>query len=251
MTEEPLESGKRRRRSRQHALVSHDRWLVSYADFVTLLFALFVVLYATSRHTHQALVQLSGAIHQGFATESAGSALWIRPEAKHATSAVAAGTPDLDKIARQLHAALRQPMDRGEVTLRRTPDGLVLSFQELGFFRSGEASLLPGPAQQIVAAGAILRPYGFPMRVEGHSDDQPIHTPAFRSNWELSAARAMNVLLLLTDEAHCDPARFSMEAFGPYRPVADNHALEGRRRNRRVDLVVVGTATSQASSSLP
>ena len=78
--------------------------------------------------------------------------------------------------------------------------------------------------------------------MEGHSDDQPIHTPQFRSNWELSTARAMAVLMLLVDDSGVDPRRVSVAGYGEYRPVADNATAEGRQQNRRVDLVVVATA---------
>ncbi len=78
--------------------------------------------------------------------------------------------------------------------------------------------------------------------MEGHSDDQPIHNAVFASNWELSAARAMTVLLLLVNETHYDPTRISVAGYGPYRPVADNGTLEGRQKNRRVDLVVLDPA---------
>ena len=102
-------------------------------------------------------------------------------------------------------------------------------------------------------AGAVLQRHGARLRVEGHSDDQPIHNAVFASNWELSAARAMTVLLLLVDDAHYDPTRLSMAGYGPYRPVADNGSTEGRQQNRRVDLVVLesdgaGAAAGPAGS---
>ncbi len=219
------------RRSRKAALVSQDRWLVSYADLMTLLFALFVVLFATSRHSAEALGKLSGAIHSGFAgrTTVAGSAPVPAMEEKNGS----------DALEGQLRAILGDAIAKQAVGLKRTPDGLVLSFEELGFFHSGEAGLLPGQAATIEKAGAVLQRHGATLRVEGHSDDQPIHNAVFASNWELSAARAMTVLLLLVDDAHYDPTRISMAGYGPYKPVADNRTVEGRQKNRRVDLVVV------------
>jgi chemotaxis protein MotB len=82
--------------------------------------------------------------------------------------------------------------------------------------------------------------------VEGHSDDQPIHTAQFRSNWELSTARAMAVLMLLVDDSGIDPRKVSIAGYGQYRPVADNSTPEGRQLNRRVDLVVVGASMPPA-----
>ncbi|MGA7243501.1 MAG: flagellar motor protein MotB, partial [Terracidiphilus sp.] len=126
-----------------------------------------------------------------------------------------------------------------EVVMQTTPEGFVISLKELGFFNSGQAVLLPGAAGKIKRIAKIISKPGLELRVEGHSDDQPIHTTQFRSNWELSSARAMTVLLLLVNEANFDPTRISASGFGQYRPVADNALAEGRRMNRRVDLVVV------------
>ncbi len=219
------------RGSRRATLVSQDRWLVSYADLMTLLFALFVVLFATSRHSAEALGKLSGAIHSGFAGRStvAGSSPVPAVEEENGS----------DALEGQLRAVLGDAIAKQAVGLKLTPDGLVLSFEELGFFHSGEAGLLPGQAATIEKAGTVLQQHGATLRVEGHSDDQPIHNAVFASNWELSAARAMTVLLLLVNETHYDPTRISVAGYGPYRPVADNGTVEGRQRNRRVDLVVI------------
>ncbi len=230
--------GSRRARSRRQALVSGDRWLVSYADFMTLLFALFVVLFATASHSPEAFGKLTGAIHAGFGGSSS-AAVVDQP-------VPTVSLPDEGPLAAELKAVLGDSLARHEVSLLTTPDGLVLSFRELGFFHSGEAAVLPGQAQLILRAGAVLQRHGARVRVEGHSDDQPIHTPMFASNWELSAARAMTVLLLLVDDAHYDPTRLSMAGYGPYRPVADNGSIEGRQKNRRVDLVVLPSEATPA-----
>ncbi len=223
--------GARGRSRRQEKLVSNERWLVSYADLMTLLFALFVVLFATSRRSADTLGKLSGAIHSGFTGHGAG------PDTAQ-TAAEQQGA-EFDELTGELRSVLGDSIERREVALKETPEGLVITFQELGFFHSGEASLLPGQAAKIEQAGAVLQQHGLTLRVEGHSDDQPIHNAVFASNWELSAARAMTVLLLLVDQAHYDPTRISVAGYGPYRPVAENTNPDGRRKNRRVDLVVV------------
>ncbi len=237
----------RRRRNRHQALVSQDRWLVSYADFMTLLFAFFVVLFAASRHNNDSLGKLSGAIHSGFSGKESGPVAVASQNhpgragqsASGGHGAMAENLPDLDLLTQQLRGVLGNSIEKHEVSLAQTPDGLVISFEELGFFHSGEANLLPGQANQIAQAGSILKQHGLALRIEGHSDDQPIHNAAFSSNWELSAARAMAVLRLLVDQAQYDPTRLAVAGYGPYRPVADNATAEGRGRNRRVDLVVV------------
>ena len=126
-----------------------------------------------------------------------------------------------------------------EVVMQVTPEGFVISLKELGFFNSGQAVLLPGAAAKIERIAKILSKPGLELRVQGHSDDQPIHTAQFQSNWELSTARATTVLLLLVNEGGFDPNSISASGYGQYRPVADNATPEGRKMNRRVDLVVV------------
>jgi chemotaxis protein MotB len=123
--------------------------------------------------------------------------------------------------------------------LQVTPEGFVISLKELGFFNSGQATLLPGAADKLKRIAKVLSRPGLEIRVEGHSDNQPIHNDQFNSNWELSTARAMSVLLLLVNDAGFDPQKISASGYGQYRPTSSNDTPEGRRMNRRVDIVVV------------
>ena len=257
-----------RRRRHTEEQVSHERWLVSYADFVTLLFAFFVVLFASAYRDNQAMTRLSSAIHNGFQTLGAFSggtdqrpvAYFPAPgapadhpprpnEAKTVGAAGAGPSPvDLATLRHQLADAMGAELRNHEVELRVTPEGFVISLQELGFFDSGQAVLLPGAAGKIERIAKILATHDLDLRVEGHSDNQPIHNAQFRSNWELSTARAMTVLLLLVNQGGYDPGRISVAGYGQYRPIGDDSTAEGRRRNRRVDLVVVGTAAAPQPS---
>jgi chemotaxis protein MotB len=251
---------RRRREAEEHT--NHERWLVSYSDFVTLLFAFFVVLFATAYRDNQAMIRLSSAIHNGFQTLGAFSggtdqrpiAYFPAPgtPADHAPrpndpetvgARGATSSPvDLIELRRQLEGAMGAELKNHEVDLRVTPEGFVISLHELGFLDSGQAVLLPGAAEKIERIARILDQRGLDLRVEGHSDNQPIHNAQFASNWELSTARAMTVLLLLVDQAGYDPSKVSISGYAQYRPLADDSTPEGRRQNRRVDLVVVGNA---------
>ena len=234
-----------RQRKRQHEeSVHHERWLVSYADFMTLLFALFVVLFASSHHDKEALEKVSAAVQSGFQD------LQVFPTANHSARSGTAGniSPadrrtsggiDMVELQRKLHKALGKEIERQEVTLRMTPEGFVISLHELGFFDSGQARLLPGAADKITRIASVLMEYGLDMRVEGHSDDVPIHNAQFASNWDLSTARAMAVAMMLLQDAHFDPQRLSIAGYGQYHPAATNATPDGRRANRRVDIVVV------------
>jgi chemotaxis protein MotB len=251
-----------RRRRKRNAHVNHDRWLVSYADFITLLFAFFVVLYATSQMDNKRVVQVSAAIHGAFQQlgvfSGSAQASPLRVEAAPPGDVQAKLDPsqlagvqdsdtaggggegvDVEKLKRQLEEALGNEISRHEVEMRVTPEGLVVSLHELGFFDSGSAVLLQEGQAPLGRIAHILDAKGFQIRVEGHTDDVPIHTPQFKSNWELSTARATEVVRLLTERYGLDPKQISVAGYSQYRPVASNETEEGRKINRRVDLVVV------------
>ena len=238
-----------------------DRWLVSYSDFITLLFAFFVVLFSSSYRDKQKIKQLSQAIHVGFqqlgafsgGQSSTGSAYPNLPPDPSRPQATTADTPndaasavDIAELRQQLQSAIGEEIKNHEVDTRVTPEGFVISLNELGFFSSGQSALMPGAAGKIERIAKVLALHGLDLRVEGNSDDQPIHTAQFRSNMELSIARALAVMQLLVDDSGFDPKKISVAGYGQYRPVADNATPEGRGKNRRVDLVIVSTNHPQA-----
>lgn len=233
-----------------------ERWLVSYADFMTLMFALFVVLFASSHHDKQTIQRVSSAMKNGF--QEMGSFQISRSEELGVPATIpTSGTGMLPAIAtqanaesknsgidvvelqRELSVALGKEIEHKEVNMRMTPEGFVISLHELGFFDSGEARLLPGAAEKIKRIAAVLMQYGLDMRVEGHSDNVPIHNTTFNSNWDLSTARAMAVAMMLLKESGVDPKRMSIAGYAEYHPASSNDTPEGRRANRRVDIVIV------------
>jgi len=151
------------------------------------------------------------------------------------------GSPGIDllELQRKLQKALGKEIAQNEVVLRMTPEGFVISLHELGFFDSGQARLLPGAADTIKRIASVLMEYGLDMRVEGHSDNIPIHNETFGSNWDLSTARAMAVAMMILNDAKVDPRQMSIAGYAEYHPAATNDTPEGRRANRRVDIVVV------------
>ena len=255
---------RQRRYAEEH--VSQDRWLLSYSDFITLLFAFFVVLFASAYRDNQAIRKLSRAINNGFQTLGAfstdesgngGPYASLTADQDIDTSRVpndrinhnpasAGSATDMLKLKKELEAAMGKELANHEMVLDVTPEGFVISLKELGFFNSGESELLPGAGAKIVKIAKILSKPGLEIRVNGHSDDQPIHNAQFASNWELSTARAMSVLRLLVNDGGFDPTRVSAAGFGQYRPVADNSTPDGRRMNRRIDLIVLQVRDPQS-----
>jgi chemotaxis protein MotB len=253
------------RRTSKRAPVSHERWLVSYADFVTLLFAFFVVLYSTSRVDNKKVAQVSEAIHGAFqelgafpggghgsasrveaAPAAAGPPIAVLPQLAAVPTVGQAGGEgvDVDQLKRELEQALGDQIKRHEIEMHTTPEGLVVSLREVGFFNSGTADLLEDGQAPLGRIARILNAKGFQIRVEGHTDNVPIHTARFKSNWELSTARATELVALLVEHYGFDPMQVSAAGYSQYRPVASNDAEEGRKINRRVDLVVVSRSGS-------
>jgi chemotaxis protein MotB len=162
------------------------------------------------------------------------------PDAQIESKSIAVGEGvDVERLKRELEAALGDEINRHEVEMRVTPEGLVVSLHEMGFFDSGSAVLLKEGQAPLSRIARILNARGFQIRVEGHTDDVRIHNRQFKSNWELSTARATEVVMLLVDRHGLDPRQISVAGYSQYRPVASNDTEDGRKVNRRVDLVVV------------
>lgn len=238
--------------------VGHDRWLVSYADFITLMFGFFVVLYAFARSDQKKQVQVSHAIDTAFhamgvqqdSADSSKTPDETEPNAEPANVVMGEDirTPaqvegDLARLRQDLTLALRSQIASHTISLEMGRDGLVISLREAGFFDSGSATPKTDalPTLRLIAAKLGATPYD--LRIEGHSDNVPIHNAQFDSNWELSAARATHIARLFLELNAIPAERISAAGYAEYHPVASNSAAEGRAKNRRVDLVVTPRTT--------
>lgn len=207
-----------------------DRWVVSYADFITLLFAFFTALYAISHVDQEKLVQFSGSMRNAFKTEGV-------PQAR---DAVIEGIRPPDYADVNLERELREELPKSgiiEAIISRDERGVVLSLGDRTLFAPGAAD--PGPAARplLSAVGALMRRSGRSLRIEGHTDSMPLGASRYASNLELSTARAAAIFVRLLAETGLDPGRFTAAGYGPYRPVTTNATPEGRARNRRVDII--------------
>ncbi|MBW4043847.1 MAG: OmpA family protein [Acidobacteria bacterium] len=249
----------RRRRHAAHA--NHERWLVSYADFITLLFAFFVVLYSTAKADQHKQAQVSQAINSAFQAlglfQSDSKDL---AKAALAASADQAVTPmnivmgedpmspaiqkDLARIKKNLEGMLSNQIAQHTVSLKLGRDGLVISLREAGFYDSGSATPHPGSIKTLDKIADALYRTPYQIRIEGHTDNIPIHTDQFDSNWELSTARATRMTRIFIADHAFDPARLSASGYAEYHPVASNATQEGRAKNRRVDIIVLPTVAS-------
>lgn len=228
--------------------MSRERWLVSYADFITLLFAFFVVLFATGQSDKRKKVQLAVSIQSAFDQMGIFQAHSKLPPMTRisSTGGFAAAAPltvsmaptQEAMIVRQHIEQLARPeIDRGVIAIHDSASGLVISLQEVGFFESGAAGIRPSAVQVLDRIAAILPES--PLRIEGHTDNVPIHTAQFASNWELSSSRASSIARLLLVHPNVHAEQMSVAGYAEFHPAASNATAEGRARNRRVDLVLL------------
>jgi chemotaxis protein MotB len=263
----------RRKRRLSHA--NHDRWLVSYADFITLLFAFFVVLYASAQVDKRKVGKLALAIQVAFqemgvfqasttevpvdvaepmpfstvqAIENKERTASLGRIASRPEGALSTGVEngDLAQLHAELATVLAPEIKRKEIAMRVEPDGLVISLREVGFFESGSAEMRSTSQNAFDRIANMLRQRDYRLRIEGHTDSAPIHNSRFASNWELSTSRATEIVRLLIVREGFGPERLSAAGYAEYHPVATNLTAEGRGMNRRVDIVILGPALPQA-----
>lgn len=242
----------------QRGNASKDRWLVSYADFITLLFAFFVVLYAFAKADQKKQAAVADSIDKAFkslgifgdvsnksaknSSDASGKDQATVPMnivMGEEVMAPARVKDDLESIRRQLSQKLSDQVAHHTVSIKMGRDGLVISLREAGFFESGSASPRPETVETLrrIAGSVAQTPYD--VRVEGHTDNIPIHNEEFDSNWELSSARATRIARMFLDLRDVAPERLSAAGYAEFHPVASNDTEEGRGENRRVDIVVL------------
>ncbi len=245
---------KSRRRHHGHGGSNHERWVISYADFVTLLFAFFVVLFATSNADREKARAVSESVKAAFS------------QGKHADVQAAIEAVKAEKIAKPkdevknsakellsteelLRNQLKTEIEKGEIELHREPRGLVISFKQAGLFDSGDAvvkgSALPAMAKLADAMEQIPNQ----VRLEGHTDNRPIYNDRFKNNWELSSARSIAFLQIITSKFHMPLRRLAVSGYADVAPIAENTSDDGRARNRRVDVVILSSLAAAAEPS--
>jgi len=260
-------------RAKKHAAhENHERWLVSYADFITLLFAFFVVMFASSQTDKAKAKQVSESVKE--ALEDGGVPAAVREvlggtvdekgkgnaqmrgpggakkgengnkEPDHKTPPPAELLPSMQYLTRELE----QEIKTGKIQMRLEPRGLVISLREAAFFASGDDAINAGSVPSIGKMAVVLRSLPNPVRLEGHTDSVPIHTERFRNNWELSASRSIAMLELLTTRFEIPGARFAVAGYADTVPVASNDTEEGRAHNRRVDIVILNSTVAAPDS---
>jgi len=234
----------RRKKHAEH--VNHERWLISYADFITLLFAFFVVMFSTSQVDQRRL----GAFSESFA---GATGVTIVPRGSDGLMMATTNTPprrserrevtdpnvvfSLENLAEAINGAITRNAGMESVRVIRRRNDFVLRMPDHVFFESGDASVKEAAEVILTTLARSLKVFPVNMRVEGHTDCNPIRTSRYRSNWELSTARAVSVLQVIAG-ASFPPDHLSASGYGEFHPIAPNATEDGRQQNRRVDIVV-------------
>lgn len=248
------------RHRREEAEPDHrDRWLVSYADLITLMFAFFVVMFVISTRNEDRYKMLASALMQAFKGEQTVGPPPLPGQAPQGVDESAPSyptTPALDPqsegqmmdLARTVRDALEPMVASGQVHFRQLPDGLAIEISASLLFAPAEATLSPETVAALQSVARVLATSKREIRVEGHTDNVQISSALYPSNWELSSARATSVVRLLVASG-VGPDRISAVGYGEHRPVAPNDTVEGRARNRRVTLMVVDGAGASGRRS--
>ncbi len=229
---------------------NHERWLLTYSDLITLLMIFFVVMYALSsvsaKKFQAVAVSLSKAMGGG------GQSVMNEPGASFIPGFAGSSkvneldmtmdteeNSNLERIRKELQTYIDENGLNEKVTVNIEERGVVLSFQDVALFPLGSAQLTPDAKNLIGSIGQILKKAPHYLRVEGHTDNLPINTAQFPSNWELSVARATSVVQELINELKLTPELLSAAGYGEFRPKVPNETADSRQQNRRVDIVVV------------
>lgn len=247
-----------RKKHEEHA--NHERWLVSYADFITLLFAFFVVMFATSQTDKAKAQAVSDSVKKALEGQPFNSVVKVilggtvdhtgqgnaqkkgpggdkrlgKTTSQKSEPPVVELMPSLDVLTKQLAPEIKS----GKLQIAMVPRGLVISFTQAALFPSGEDVVAKDTYASIGKIADAMQKIPNPARMEGHTDAVPIHNSRFRSNWELSAARSIALLELLTSFG-VSRERLSIAGYADTDPVDDNDTEEGRAKNRRVDIIIL------------
>ncbi|MDX9838326.1 MAG: flagellar motor protein MotD, partial [Azoarcus sp.] len=251
-----------RRRKAPEEHENHERWLVSYSDFITLLFAFFVVMYSLSSINEGKYRVLSDSLVQAFrsvnVTESGQQVIMppvavvtspiappvARPKTQAQSAEEKKAEEERQKNAQRMRSMAEEirrvlgPMTRdGQVSVSEGAFGITVEINASLLFAPGEAVLGEAAVAALRAVAGVIAQASFPVTIEGHTDNIPISTFRFPSNWELSAVRASSVVRLFV-ESGVAPERLTAAGYADQRPVADNATEEGRSRNRRVAILI-------------
>jgi chemotaxis protein MotB len=248
-----------RRKKHEEEHENHERWLLSYADFITLLMIFFIIMYSMSnvdsKKYKQVAAGLSAAMGGGGANIIGiddGVPIDKVENLIDTTLENMTEEQKLEKVKDAVDKYLKQSGLDNSVSTTVEERGLVLSFKDSIFFDSGKSEIKSEQSKKLIEIGRILNQpiisESF-IRVEGHTDNVPVKNNIFKSNWDLSVARASHVVQILIDQSEIKPERVSAAGYGEYRPKSDNNTKAGRNANRRVDIIIMNSKFNEIENN--
>ena len=269
----------RKKKPEEHA--NHERWMVSYADFITLLFAFFVMMYSISVVNTGKFKVLSESLTAAFtdpqrSLEPVQVGQIVRAPSERPDVAMSEPTPrpirpvemrqmakladvdqelldqaskQLDKIQKRVEAAMREMIEQGAITVQRSEYWIEIEMNSSVLFDSGSSTLYPRVVPILTELGRVMMDFSNHVHGEGYTDTVPINTEMFPSNWELSGGRAATVVRLF-EFTGVQADRLAAIGYGEFYPIADNETVEGRARNRRVVAVVLAEIGEEIDATL-
>lgn len=239
-----MSKSKKKAHHEEHA---DESWLLPYSDLLTLLLALFIVMFAMGQVDKAKFQQLSEQFNVIFSggsstLEQNGNELVIDNPHQPETPPISNTQIEEDKLSQikeNLEAEIKKSGHSDKVKLTLDKEGLQISIQDVMLFNSGDADVLPDVSTLLLHMAKSLNSMDNRIVVVGHTDNLPIKSDKYRSNWDLSVIRAINVMSFLVDQGGMSPERFSVQGYGEYAPKFDNSTADGRSKNRRVEIYLI------------
>lgn len=221
-----------------------ETWLIPYADMLTLLLALFIVMFAISQTDKAKFQQISEQFNIIFSggsgiQEREGNSLIPMIKTGGMNSPTAIEDDKMNEIKKMLEEEIKREGHSNEINLMLNQEGLEISIQDTMLFASGNATIMDNESQVLYSVGRALRGIDNNIKIIGHTDNVPINNRQFRSNWDLSAMRAINVMQFLVSQGDLLPNRFVVQGNGEFSPKFDNSTEAGRAKNRRVEIFII------------
>lgn len=228
-----------RKRAEEHKAGAPE-WMSTYGDMVTLLLCFFVLLFSFSTLDVQKFKAIVQSMSGSLGVMDSGMTVSMEP----LVNSFPADSPteeieEFNKLYEEISQYVKENNLEASITLQLDERGLLVRFLDNVFFDPGKADLKPGAREIITKVAEILKTNDKNVRIEGHTDNVPINTYRFPSNWELSTTRAVNVVKFLIEENGIEAKRLSASGYADQHPVDDNSTPEGRQKNRRVDMVIL------------
>lgn len=225
-----------------------ESWLLPYSDMMTLLLALFIVMFAMGKTDAAKFQEMSKQFNIIFAggtgvmQRDGNSMIPMDQSGESSESGISNAQMEEDKMA-QIKKALEQEIERegnaDKVKVELNGEGLGISIQDVVLFNSGEADIFKDVSPLLLRVSNMVKDLDNKIKITGHTDNVPIKNDKFRSNWDLSAMRAINVMNFMVDSGKISPEKISIQAYGQYSPKFDNDTDAGKEKNRRVEIFVV------------